>query len=77
MTAAMLSLCMIRTPCSVSDQRESHRESFPVNARNSSSNNALSQIMHAALYIVSTVTLVTFMFGIGTLALIFYNNRKG
>lgn len=33
--------------------------------------------MYAALYIMSTVTLVTFMFGLTTLALIFYNNRKG
>lgn len=33
--------------------------------------------MHAAVYIVGTVTLVSFMFGIATLALIFYNNRKG
>lgn len=33
--------------------------------------------MYAALYILSIVTLVTFIFGITTLALVFYTNRKG
>lgn len=54
-----------------------HGGSFAQSAGNASTGVALKEAMYATLYIMSTVTLVTFMFGITTVALIFYNNRKG
>ncbi len=61
--------------CAVLTQR--HSGSFAQSAGNVSTWEALTTTMHAALYILSAITLMTFMFGITTLALVFYNNRKG